>query len=539
MIQNSAVRFLAACSLVAGIMGQDGTARYSIAGVVVNSQNGDPIQRAQVVLVHFGDDRQAPVSWSAFTDSSGAFRFSAVPAGHYILSAQKPGFQADGSERFEARAQLTASREGERLKLTRLGVLTGKVLDQTGQPLRGVNIIALSQQIVDGLRQTQAVRNVTTDDRGMYRMWDFSPGKYYVKAAGKGGATFLYAGETAPRYRADEAFALTYFGGGETLDTAHAIQMEAGTEARADLNLTLKPAHKIRGMLGNFAPRRTVKFELLSGDEDISASRVSVNGDTGAFEIQDVLAGTYTVRATQGETRGEQAITVGEEDVNGLAVQLSPAVDIQIHWRQANPPKDSEAGRPVAGRLSGVACNITLHPLGRRMGTNIRAQPAPSQGGNGEMLLPGVLPGAYRAAIHCYGNYARAVTYGTQDLLANPVLTVAPGTPPPPIEMVVVRGGGTIQGTLKMEGSEPGTRITVLLVPQFGSSTGPEITFADGTGQFRTGSLAPGPYAVYAFPSLRDIEFRNPAFLETLTGGVDVQVADNQEKKITITRLAR
>ncbi|MDP8980577.1 MAG: carboxypeptidase-like regulatory domain-containing protein [Acidobacteriota bacterium] len=505
----------------------------------MNSQNGEPIQRAQVVLIHFSDDRHAPVSWSAFTDSSGAFRFSTVPAGHYVLSAEKPGFQADDSELSDRRAQLTASREGVRLKLTRLGVLTGKVVDQTGQPIRGVNMIALSQQIVDGMRQTQAVRSVTTDDRGMYRMWNFTPEKYFVKAAGKGGATLLYAGETAPRYLADEAFALTYFGGGETLDTAQAIQMEAGTEARADLNLTLKPAHKIRGLLGNFVPRRTVKFELLSGDEDVSASRVSVNGDTGAFEIQDVLAGTYTVRVTQGEARGEQAIIVGEADVNGLAVQLSPAVDIQIHWRQANPPKESEADRPLAGRIRGGACNVTLHPPGRRMGPSIRAQPASSQGGNGEMLLPGVLPGAYRAAIHCYGNYARTVTYGTQDLLANPVLTVPPGTPPPPIEIVAVRGGGTIQGTLKLEGIQPAAPIAVLLVPQFGSSTGPETTFSDGSGQFQTRSMAPGPYAVYAFTSLREVEFRNPAFLESLPGGVDVQVEDNQEKKITITRLVQ
>jgi uncharacterized protein (DUF2141 family) len=462
---NSAVRFFAFCSLMAGALGQQTSPQFSIGGVVVNSQNGETIKRAQVVFVHFdlpepisrNDPRDAarsgtPVTISTFTDSSGAFRFSAVPAGNYSLSAQKPGFtpaRSEGSRGLAGGLNLTASVEGVQLGLTPFGVITGKVVDQEGQPVRGVNVLAMNERMVDGVRQSAAVRDVVTDDRGMYRLWNIMPGKYYVKAAGKSGGTFLYAGDMSPRYIADEAFAPTYFGGGTRLDAAQAINLDAGAEGRADLNLTMQPAYKVRGSLGNFVPRRTVKFEILSGDEDVSVSRVSVNGDTGTFEIQDVLPGSFTLRATQNETSAELPISVGGEDLNGIAVQLSPAVEIQVHRQVTNPPQESEGAALFSERITkGVLCNVSLHPSGRRAGPSYTAQrsssPGSASGGGDVMSLPGVLPGTYRAATQCYGGYAKSVTFGTQDLLLNPLVTVQPRAVPPSIEIVATRGGWNV-----------------------------------------------------------------------------------------------
>jgi hypothetical protein len=308
-----------------------------------------------------------------------------------------------------------------------------------------------------------------------------------------------------------------------------------------DLNLSMQPAYKIRGSLGNFVPRRTVKFELLNGDEDVSASRVSVNGDTGTFEIQDVLPGTYTVRATQADTSAELPVSVGRENVNGFALQLSPPVDIQIHQQLTNSQKESEDGTPLSQRVAeGGQCNVVLHPPGRRAGGTYVAGPAASRlaaHGEDERLLSSVLPGTYRAAFECYGVYARSVTFGTQDLLVNPLLTIQPGAVPPPIELVVTRGGGTVHVKLSIESVKKDASIAILLVPQFTPSTGPVAATADN--EFEFGSLAPGPYVVYAFSTMEEMEFRNPAFLPSLSRGVSVQVVDNQEKAITIMRLER
>jgi uncharacterized protein (DUF2141 family) len=358
-----AARVLAVCFLAAGAAAQQDSGQFSLAGTVIDARSGEVIKRAQVILTHFGapssEDAPPPIRASpptdltTFTDSAGVFRFSALSAGTYSISAQKPGFteiRTSGTADIPGSMKLTASVEDLRLKLSPLGVITGKVVDQEGQPLRGVNVIALSQRMEDGVRRTQAVRNVATNDRGEYRLWNFRPGKYYIKAAGRTGGTYLYAGDVAPRFTADESFSPAYFGGGKTLDSAQPINIEPGSESRADINLTMEPSHKIRGALGNFAPRRTVKFELLSGDEDVSPSRVSVNGDTGKFEIQDVIPGAYALRATQGETSAEIPVNVTPTDVDGLCrsrqvwtseftlnLQASPKQPIPIFAFETDP----------------------------------------------------------------------------------------------------------------------------------------------------------------------------------------------------------
>jgi len=50
-----------------------------------------------------------------------------------------------------------ASRDDLALKINSLGVITGKVTYQNGEPKRGVNVVALSTQVVHGLRQTAAI----------------------------------------------------------------------------------------------------------------------------------------------------------------------------------------------------------------------------------------------------------------------------------------------------------------------------------------------------------------------------------------------
>jgi hypothetical protein len=232
--------------------------------------------------------------------------------------------------------ELTASKENVQLKLAPLGVITGKVTDQNGQPLRAVNVIALTLQTEDGLRHTKSSRNVSTDDRGMFRMWNLQPGRYYIKAAGQSGGTYSYLGDTAPQLWIDEAFAGRYFGGGQTLDSATPVQIQPGTEAHTDLSLTLEPSYKIRGSLGNYVPRRTVKFELLNGDEDVSPSRVSVNSDTGKFEIQDVVPGSYVLRVTQDQASAMLPVQVRAADVNRLSLALVPPVDVKVVTRYTN-----------------------------------------------------------------------------------------------------------------------------------------------------------------------------------------------------------
>lgn len=507
--------------------------------MVANAQTGEPIKHALVQAVKMrnpegaaGHSREPSVT-TTFTDAGGAFHFALDP-GVYRVTAVKPEFQDTQDE-----VELRASKSDLQLKLPPLGVITGKVVDQDGVPLRGVNVIALTSQIEEGWRRTRPTRNVSTDDRGMFRLWNLNPGKYYLKAAGRSGGTYSYVGDSTPQFFADESFAPAYFGGGQSLDSAPPVELVPGAEIHADLSLHLEPAYKIRGTLANYVPRRAVKFELLRGDEDVSPSRVSVNSDSGRFEIQDVIAGSYLLRATQDHSTAALPLQVNGIDVNGISLPLLPAADVKGSIRYTNAPP--EAPRQFQGLRQGVGsiCRVTLQSPGRRAGQLYAAV----FGEAGEFTVKQVEPGTYHVAVFCFAGYANSVMSGTQDLLANPLLTVQPGGVSP-IEVVATYGGGTIQGKIAPAASKEQT-FQVLVVPQFTGSTGPAVFYGyrpqgdAGDGQFAAQGLAPGVYAIYVFSAGAEIEFRNPQFLQSLHGGTTVQVTADGQAKVNITELIR
>ncbi len=530
------IRVLALCILALPALAQQDS-QLSLGGTVVNGKTGEPLPRAQVTIMRLanGEDAQTykPFVRTALTDSGGAFHFAALSTGRYSVSAQKPEFILERSAEKPAEylVELTTSTENVQVKLSPLGVITGKIVDQDGLPGMGLNVIALSTQVRDGLIEIRSDRNVTTDDRGVYRLWNLPPGKYYIKVAGSGSGTFLTPAN-ANAGNGDESFAAVYFGGGKTLDSAMPVEIGPGGEAHADLSLSVEPAFKIRGTVVNFVQRRNVKFELLSGGDEVETIHASVNNDTGKFELAAVVAGSYVLRVSQDENTAETPVTVRSSDVDGVALTLMPPVDIPVvvrftGKRSTAAPDGDEGDQPW--------CSTRLQAAGK-LKTPSAFDNVPQRGRD---LIRNVPPGRYRVSFQCFGGYARSAMSGTHDLAADPILTVEPGVAPSPIEVTLFPGGGTVKGTLAFDGSSA----VVVLVPQFSSIEGAEKIFAQRLGgesklEFQTEGLAPGSYMVWAF-TRQDIEYRNPEFLRSLSGGLVVQVDADAEKEIAIEGVVR
>lgn len=525
------------------------TPEYTLAGTVTNSATGEPVKRALITLITYDLERLPPAAkregrplpkvktFSTFTDASGIFRFAALPPGTYTCTAERPGFApAVGAQRApRTTVQLKASIENFAIALDPLGVITGKVVDEDGEPVRGVNVVAFTIRIDDGERIPQQARSVSTNDQGIYRLWNLRADKYYIKAAGRTGGTFLYAGDAVPRLATDEGFGPVYYGGGATLASAAPIDLAPGAEAQASLTVKMGPAHRIRGALANFVPGKTAQFELLNGDEDVATGSVALNEATGTFEIDNIVPGSFTLHVTQGATgAGDVAVNVSDSDVAGVVVPLNSAVDIHMTTRLTEAPKPADPDRQV--RQSPGFCTAWLRQVRR-----LRAPYSSMLQEKSETaVIAGVLPGRYRVDIECNGAYVRSATWGTQDLLANPIVTISPDGQSP-IEVQAVEGGGRVTGTVANASGGPG----VLLVPQFDNSSGPRMMVAfsggddSGARQFRFFNLAPGAYVVYAFSNWNEVEYRNPDFLKSLSGGVSVRVDENGEQKITIAEVIR
>lgn len=528
------------------LIAQSQSGDLSVSGVVVNSETGEPVKNALVTL----NETEIPKPESdgsfqpfqrkipkkprtAMAGASGEFAFYGLTEGNVMLSAQKPGFTADPKMGVNQNFELKASVGDQRILLVPLGVIEGKVVDQDGGPLWGVSIIALQASVVDGVRTFNQVRSEATDDRGVYRISGLMAGKYYIKAAGRGGGTFRYLGGQSPYYPSWESFAPVYAGGARSVASATPIEVGAGTDRSVDFALTMEPAYRIRGTLATGGSNSGVTFELVQGDEKVAASRASLHSTTGNFEVQDVLPGNYVLRAAKGtEERGEVTVSVRGADVEGVMLTMSPAVTVTgvIRLVGEEPKEIRSATDSVGG-----ACQLSLRERGGRSFTG---------GQETAIVIQSVLPGEYTAGVSCFAAYPISVMAGSQDLMRNSKYVVSPGVAPTPIEIQAKWGGGRIQGKLetKVEAAEPGRLLQVLALPALSGSepfmeqATPDPESQKGDLEFEFEGLRPGDYTLYAF-ARQDIEFRNPAFLQTLSGGVTVHVEENQETQVTLTKV--
>ncbi len=543
---------------------------YSISGVVVNSQTGEPVKYALVKLMSFPTFDRAhpqpqpvkpPAQKTLQAGATGEFAFHGLPKAHFMLTAEKPGFAANfvGGDFKANQIDLTDNVTGMQLKLSPLGAIEGKVVDQDEEPLRGVQILALQVQVNDGVRYTSAPRSVATDDRGVYRLWNLQPGLYHLKAAGKSGGTYRYVGETTPYYSSWQSFAPVYAGGARSIDLAQPVTIEPGKHATVDFRLTLEPAFRIRGTVQN-APSGTVTFELVQGAEHVAASRSSLNASTGRFEVQDVTPGAYLLRVEeQGKLRGEAAVTVSDSDVNDITVSLSPPMTVKGATRVIGAPMTAKqmpefarirsmagAGGMTAEQLEEYGnrpmeanCSVSLHQPGAGSQIPLAHGRIRQEQEKGAFIVGQFFPGAYGVHVQCYGGYPTAILAGGVDLLATPLLSIQAGVDPPPIDVQVKAGGGTLTGDLPAGAA--GNSIGILTVPAF-QSAGPQMhqaavgLFTPENNGFTIPFLAPGDYTAYAFAEWQKVEYRNPAFLQTLTGGVAVHIEDGKEQHISLTR---
>jgi hypothetical protein len=466
------------------------------------------------------------------------------------VNAQKQGYaRVAPIQAMQRPVDLSASVSNFAVRLIPNGAIEGTVTDQNGEPVGAVKIELFTSQIADGERSILSNHSTVCDDRGAFRIWDLMPGQYYVKATGNG-STYMYVGAGTSRPSSWLSFVPVYFDGARTFDSATPVSIVAGANMHADVRLTLVPSAPIHGSLEGFTPHQQVNFSLRQeGEDPPDASRVNLNGTTGKFEIPVAPPGDYILRATQGQrARGDVALHVPEGGVIDVTVPIWPPVAVTGTVHNIGPPPDPDKKRPdnnddIEGRFEmPPGCQVHLHDASQVVRSMIgEGDTAPQRADT--ISISGVFPGQYRVGIDCNGGYVTSAMYGTVDLLTNPRITIQPGTTPPPIEITFKPGGGTIHGTfaanlLKGMGG-------VLAAPAFSSSTGPVFEpvnpnqDAAGSGEFEVSDLAPGDYVVYGFSTMDQIEFRNPAVLQALTGGIRVHVVEGKTSEVTLTAVAK
>jgi hypothetical protein len=156
-----------------------------ISGAVILGGTGSPVRRARVTL----SGAELRGTRNVTTDEYGRFVFQMLPAGRFTMTASKAGFVnvAYGAKRPGRPGTPIQLEDGQRLEklsivLPRGGVITGVVVDETGEPAPSTQVRAMRSVMRTGERSLAYAGQDQTDDRGIYRIFGLQPGDYVLTA---------------------------------------------------------------------------------------------------------------------------------------------------------------------------------------------------------------------------------------------------------------------------------------------------------------------------------------------------------------------
>jgi Carboxypeptidase regulatory-like domain len=293
---------------------------------------------AGVTVVATDSNDQNRRRYRAKTDQTGSYRIANLPAGSYDISTITPSLVAQNESN-----PLVIS-EGENVEdidvsLAPGGVITGKITDSEGQPIIGlpVRVMPADNHPMMSLGRTMMTRlyeaENSTDDRGVYRAFGLSQGKYKVSVGASGpgvGNSREYYKQTFYPSVTDPAKAtvIEVQQGSETtnVDIVVGRLAEAFTvTGRVVDGETGKPVPNIRYGVG----QRMDYGDSSSSSASVSGVRTNANGE---FRLENVTPGRYTVFTDPSEQNdvpsGSVTFDVVDRNVSDLLIKTARAASL-------------------------------------------------------------------------------------------------------------------------------------------------------------------------------------------------------------------
>jgi hypothetical protein len=495
---------------------------YRIAGTVVNAKSGGVLARARVTI---GDVKNRQSLQSVITGDDGRFEFR-VPAGKYSLEGAKRGFiaasynQHDGySTAIVTGADLDT--ESLALRLAPNAVLSGKVLDEFGDPVRHAQVMVYRENHFQGVSRIFRYRGAMTDDQGRYEVTPLDEGTYFVSAkaspwyavhpssSGEGAAS------SPPQVDSslDVAYPITYYGDTTEAEDAAPIPVRGGDRLEADIHMNPAPSlHLIvhvpeEDKQGMTIP--TLQKPVFDGLEQVEASHIEVTVP-GVYEITGIAPGRYAVRMAdasgQGKEPTELNLTSGGE-INASSGRSTSKIKATVQ----------------VGGATGLPAQLQIGLRNSKGRVEVMLVDA-----KGEANFEDVVPGKYDvvagSATQRYAVVRIASEAGTT---SGHVLEVPAGVSLS-IAVRLVGGSVTVEGFATRAG-KGASGAMIVLVPK-----NPETNHdrfrrdqSDLDGSFSLANVIPGSYTIIAIENGWDLDWSEPVVLAAyLKHGQTIEVGE-------------
>lgn len=517
-------------------------------GVVVAADSGAPVRRAQVraSAADSGDTR------TTLTDEHGRFELRELAGGHYALGASKGGFiSLQYGQRRPGEpgtpVDLAAGQTLEKLTiaLPRGSVITGRIVDEYGEPLTGAQVQALRNGWVSGARRLQAVgAGDRTDDQGTYRIFGLAPGEYLVTATLRDERPMMRGGQ--PDDMPDSGYAPTYFPGTSSLNDAQKVTVGLGEEVSGvGFGLSLTRLAAISGRVlaaAGYESGVQVVAVPADGARLPQTLRGTQTRNDGTFDLRGVPPGRYRLQAMswgassgEGGLTGATTITVNGNNLEGLTVALAPAPIVSGIVQ--SDTSQGAAFRASQVRITAVPVTPSAIPMGRGgRGASGRAND------DFTFQTAGLSEPAYLRVNAPGGWYVKGVFASGRDITETP-LTLEPGSRLDGVRVVLTQTASSLTGSVRDARGNAVLDAAVVVFPDDESRWTPQSRFIasarpDTTGTFTiTGLPASERYRVIAVQGLESGQANDPEFLASVRDQAERVTLGEGEAKTLELRL--
>ncbi|HXT31040.1 MAG TPA: carboxypeptidase regulatory-like domain-containing protein [Vicinamibacterales bacterium] len=296
----------------------------------VRTVDGRPLRRARIFIRGAG----LPNGRTASSGLEGEYEIPDLPAGRFTISAVRGGYltaeygqRAFGDDGRPIELADGATLDKIDLTMERAGTVSGRVTDETGEPVSGASVWVHQMQFFHGRRQYVPLTSAQTDDTGLYRIGPVPPGEFVLVA--------MFRETWTADDKPGEAlgYAPTYFPGTASPVEAQRVKVTPAEETTGlDFSLVPGRAASIAGSViatdgAPLAAASVFVGQEIAGPQFMSMSMI-VNGRTaadGTFRLRNIPPGQYQLRASgaagdRGTETASVTVTLQGTDIEGLVI---------------------------------------------------------------------------------------------------------------------------------------------------------------------------------------------------------------------------
>jgi protocatechuate 3,4-dioxygenase beta subunit len=514
----------------------------SIEGSVVKDQGGEPVKKANVQVIN--EDRESS-NYSATTDADGHFKVESVEPGRYRIFVERTGFIEIDQHRHRSDGTEVSLQAGQNfkdmvLRVLPAAVITGRVVDEDGEPMPNVEVSLLAYSYTSCHRRLDTQRSERTNDLGEYRIGGLFSGRYFVAASPAPDYTSTIVKEEPELTgKPQTSYVTTYYPGVTDRGQAAPIELHPGEEVPISFSLSPIPTFRVRGTVANLAaaghgsdPKAMVMLRPKSFDMVFNAAEVDKDGN---FEIRGVAPGSYTawLMTANGETTGTpQPVEVTNSNIDNLRLVPVPGGHVRGQLRvEGNHNIDLSAFTVFLRALDSEAYKGAI---GSYEGKVKR---------DGSFSINNPPPGNYEVALSALSNdyasyFVKSVGMGGHEM-PDAVLRVTGGVVG--IEVTASANSAQVDGTVSDKDNQPARNATVVAVPtSSGKKESDQYGFvlADQNGHFHMRGLRPGDYRILAWEDVESGAWCDPDFVQAYESfGQPVHLAEGRQQSVSVKQI--